>query len=346
MSASLETEHQPPLVSILLPFRNCESTLNECLASIQVQSLNNFELIAVNDHSSDQSVATIQKFARNDPRIQILDNPGSGLVAALNHGLQQSSSSLIARMDGDDIMLPQRLQLQYEFMLQHQEITVLGTFATLFPQEIIQDGFREYMRWQNSCLTPQDIADEIYIESPLVHPSVMFRRNTVIQLGGYRDGLFPEDYDLWLRIHHAGMQMSKLPQMLLEWRDYPERTSRVDQRCSRQAFDSLRASYLAREPRLLQHRDNFAIWGAGRKTRRRCQHLLDHGLTPKAWIDIDPNKIGNRLNGVPVVAPEWLQSQQMPFVLGYVANHGARDDIATQLQQMGYRRGSNYLMVG
>ncbi len=346
MSASLETKHQPPLVSILLPFRNCESTLNECLASIQGQSLNNFELIAVNDHSSDQSVATIQQFARNDPRIHILDNPGSGLVAALNHGLQQSSSSLIARMDGDDIMLPQRLQLQYEFMLQHQEITVLGTFATLFPHKIIQAGFREYMRWQNSCLTPQDIADEIYIESPLVHPSVVFRRDPVIQLGGYRDGLFPEDYDLWLRIHHAGMQMGKLPQKLLEWRDHPERTSRVDQRYSRQAFNSLRASYLAREPRLLRHRDNFVIWGAGRKTRRRCQHLLDHGLTPKAWVDIDPNKIGNRLKGVPVVAPEWLQSQQMPFVLGYVANHGAREDIATQLQQMGYRRGSNYLMVG
>jgi len=346
MSASLETEQQPPLVSILLPFHNCESTLYECLASIQGQSLNNFELIAVNDHSSDQSVTIIHKVARNDPRIQLLDNPGFGLVAALNHGLQQSSSSLIARMDGDDIMLPQRLQLQYEFMLQHQEITVLGAFATLFPHETIQAGFREYMRWQNSCLTPQDIADEIYIESPLVHPSVMFRRDPVIQLGGYRDGLFPEDYDLWLRIHHAGMQMCKLPQELLEWRDHPERTSRVDQRYSRQAFDSLRASYLAREPRLQQHRDNFVIWGAGRKTRRRCQHLLDHGLIPKAWIDIDPKKIGNRLNGVPVVAPEWLQSQQMPFVLGYVTNHGARDDIATQLQQMGYQRGSNYLMVG
>ncbi len=202
------------------------------------------------------------------------------------------------------------------------------------------------MRWQNSCITPQDIADNIYVESPLVHPSVMFRRDQIIQLGGYRDGLFPEDYDLWLRVHHAGLQMTKISMELLDWREYPERTSRIDKRCTREAFDILRASYLAIEPRLLKHKDNFVIWGAGRKTRKRCRHLLDHGLSPTAWIDIDPNKIGNKLNGVPVVEPGWLQTNQIPFVLGYVVNHGARDIISGSLQNMGYHRGLNYLMVG
>lgn len=346
MNASLETNRQTPAISILLPYRDARSTLDECLKSIQEQTLDNFELIAVNDNSSDGSIDTLNKFARNDPRINLLNNPNSGLVSALNLGLEYSSSQYIARMDADDRMSPQRLQLQYDYMQQNPGITALGSYARLFPEELIQEGFREYMRWQNSCITPQDIADEIYIESPLVHPSVMFRHDQIMQLGGYRDGLFPEDYDLWLRIHHAGLQMAKLPEKLLEWRDHPERTSRVDERCTREAFDILRASYLAREPRLLKHYDNFVIWGAGRKTRKRCQHLLGHGLTPKAWIDIDPNKIGNRLNGVPVVAPEWLQTQQMPFVLGYVTNHGARDIIATQLHEMGYRRGDNYLMVG
>ncbi len=346
MNASSGTNNTPPEISILLPFRNSESTLDECLLSIQKQSLNSFELIAVNDRSSDNSVERIEMYASNDPRIQILENPDTGLVAALNHGLQHCTASLVARMDSDDIMLPQRLQLQHEFMQQNPDITALGTFASLFPEEIIQDGFREYMRWQNSCVTAQDIADDIYIESPLVHPSVMFRRKQVVDLGGYRTGPFPEDYDLWLRIHHAGMKMAKLPQELLAWREYPRRTSRVDERYSRDAFDRLRAAYLSQEHRLLKHRDNFVIWGAGRKTRKRCQHLLNHGFTPQAWIDIDPNKIGNKLNGVPVVAPEWLQSENMPFVLGYVANHGARDDIATQLNAMGYQRGHNYLMVG
>jgi glycosyltransferase involved in cell wall biosynthesis len=346
MNASSGTNSPSPAISILLPVRNCVSTLGECLVSIQNQTLDNHELIVVDDHSSDASAAIVQSYAGNDPRIRLFNNPGRGLVAALNHGLGLASCRFVARMDGDDIMLPQRLQLQYEYMLQHPDITALGSFARLFPEHAIQDGFREYMRWQNSCITPRDIADEIYIESPLVHPSIMFRQDAVMELGGYRAGPFPEDYDLWLRMHHAGMQMTKLSQELLEWRDYPERTSRVDARCSREAFDRLRASYLAREPRLLQHQDNFVIWGAGRKTRKRCRHLLNHGLTPRAWVDIDPNKIGNRLNGVPVVAPQWLQLEEKPFVLGYVANHGARDDIASQLHAMGYQRGSNYLMVG
>ncbi len=346
MNASSESNPLAPAISILLPFRNAASTIEECLHSIQGQTCGNYELIAVNDNSSDASVAILQTYARDNPKIELRHNPSSGLVSALNYGLEHCSSQLIARMDADDRMSPHRLQLQYDFMQQNPDITALGSFARLFPEEIIQAGFREYMRWQNSCITPRDIADEIYIESPLVHPSVMFRRDPVIQLGGYRVGQFPEDYDLWLRIHHAGLQMAKLPEELLDWRDYPERTSRVDERCSREAFDTLRASYLAREPRLLKQSDNFVIWGAGRKTRKRCQHLLDHGLSPKAWIDIDPNKIGNILNGVPVVAPEWLSSQNMPFVLGYVTNHGARDDIAHQLQRLGYQRGENYLMVG
>ncbi len=346
MNASLESDRLAPAISILLPFRNAESTIEECLHSIQGQTFGDYELIAINDNSNDASVTILQTHASNNPKIHILHNPGSGLVPALNYGLEHCASQLIARMDADDRMSPQRLQLQYDYMQQNPNITVLGSFVTLFPPEIIQAGFREYMRWQNSCITPRDIADEIYIESPLVHPSVIFRRDPIIQLSGYRNGLFPEDYDLWLRIHHAGLRMTKLPEELLEWREYPERTSRVDERCSREAFDILRASYLSREPRLLKHCNNFVIWGAGRKTRKRCQHLLDHGLTPKAWIDIDPNKIGNRLNNVPVVSPEWLQENSAPFVLGYVANHGARDDIATQLHGMGYRRGHDYLMVG
>jgi glycosyltransferase involved in cell wall biosynthesis len=267
-------------------------------------------------------------------------------VAALNHGLKNSSAHYIARMDADDRMYPQRLQRQLDYMEQQPEITLVASQARLFPEALIQDGFREYMRWQNGCLSPQQIADEIYVESPMVHPTVFFRREPILQVGGYREGLFPEDYDLWLRLHGAGHRMAKLDEILLDWREDPARTSRTDPRCSRDAFDALRAKHLATEARFLSRHDNFVIWGAGRKTRKRCDHLLQRGFAPRAWIDIDPNKIGNRLNGVPVVAPEWLQREPRPFVLGYVANHGARDLIATQLQEMGYAPGTDYLMVG
>jgi len=103
---------------------------------------------------------------------------------------------------------------------------------------------------------------------------------------------------------------------------------------------------VAGDPRFLEHGDNFAIWGAGRKTRRRSDHLLKHGFHPRAWVDIDPRKIGNRIGETPVVGAEWLKENGNPFVLVYVANHGAREEIMEALQKMGYRPGQDCLAVG
>ncbi|MET0048544.1 MAG: glycosyltransferase [Sedimenticola sp.] len=334
-------------ISVLLPFRNSESTLEACLDSIAGQSFHDYELLAVNDHSDDNSGTLVEARATADPRIRLIHNRGRGLVDALNHGLSQADSPLIARMDADDIMHPERLQRQHEHLQRHPELSLLGCATRLFPEHLILNGYREYIRWQNGCNTPEQIADEIYIESPFAHPGVVFRKHCVERIGGYRDGPFPEDYELWLRLHRTGHRMAKLPDVLLDWRESPNRTSRVDLRYSRDAFDQLRADYLAHDPRLLKRRDRLAIWGAGRKTRRRCRPLLRKGFEPVAWIDIDPKKIGNKLEDVPVVDPQWLERQERkPFVLVYVANHGARELIAHDLHHLGYKRGTDYLVVG
>ena len=335
----------PPL-SILLPCRNAASTLAECLDSIQAQTFADFELVALDDHSTDTTAELLHHYAATDSRMRILRNPGTGLVDALNAGLEATQSKYVARMDGDDLMHPQRLQRQYRHLQSNPGVHLLGCCARLFPLEQIGEGYREYMRWQNGCLSEAQIANEIYVESRFAHPSVIFERTPVLRLGGYRTGPFPEDYDLWLRLFQAGLRLEKIPDQLLEWRESGDRTSRVDPRYSREAFDRLRARYLARDSRLLARWENSAIWGAGRKTRQRCRHLLERGLRPVAWIDIDPRKIGNSIDGVPVVPPEWLRQRPKPFVLIYVANHGARELIGRELEQLGYAKGSDYLAVG
>ncbi|HFE32752.1 MAG TPA: glycosyltransferase [Gammaproteobacteria bacterium] len=333
-----------PPVSILLPFRDAHETLAECLDSIAAQTLSDYELLAIDDGSRDASAALVAQRAQRDMRIRLIRQPPLGLVAALNRGLGEARAPLIARMDADDRMHPERLAAQHAGLSTEPDLGLLATQVRPFPDARLQDGLREYIRWQNACCDPATIADEIYVESPFAHPSVMFRRCVVQAAGGYHAGNFPEDYDLWLRLARRGVRMAKLPRVLLDWRDSAGRLSRTDPRCSRQAFDRLRASYLARDPRL-QDRP-LAFWGAGRKTRRRCNLLIERGFTPIAWVDIDPRKIGNRLQGVPVVPPEWLARDARPFVLSYVANHGAREDIASRLETMGYERGVDYLMVG
>ncbi len=338
------TAHVSPQVSIVLPVRDARETLDECLDSIAAQTFSDYELLVIDDGSRDTSAVLVAQRARRDARIRLVRQPPLGLVAALNRGLTEARAPFIARMDADDRMHPQRLAAQVAGLTADPALGLLACQVRLFPDEGIQAGFREYIRWQNACCDPATIGDEIYVESPFAHPSVMFRLAVVQDAGGYREGHFPEDYDLWLRLIRRGVKMAKLPRVLLDWRESEGRLSRTDPRCSRAAFDHLRATYLARDPRL---RDRpLVFWGAGRKTRRRCNRLIERGFTPQAWVDIDPRKIGNRLCGVPVVAPAWLARDARPFVLSYVANHGAREDIASMLEAMGYRRGQDYLMVG
>jgi glycosyltransferase involved in cell wall biosynthesis len=342
-----------PQVSIVLPVRNAADTLDECLDSIAQQSFEHYEILVIDDGSSDGSVELVSHWAECDARIKLLTQPPLGLVAALNRGLSETKAPLIARMDADDVMYPQRLAKQVAYLAKHPDIDLVATQVRLFPDEKIQAGYAEYVRWQNSCLSPEEINKEIFVESPFAHPSVMFRCEVVCALGGYREGDFPEDYDLWFRLMQSGHRMAKLAEVLLDWRESEGRLSRIDPRCSREAFDRLRAKYLADhlrarlKPNDAMRTRPLVYWGAGRKTRRRSNLLIEKGFAPAAWVDIDERKIGNLLQDVPVVSPDWLGDQQKkPFVLSYVANHGARDDISQCLQAMGYRRGDDYLMVG
>lgn len=328
-----------------MPFRDAAPTLGECLTSVRDQSTGDWELVAVDDGSTDDSAALVREAAAGDPRIRLLSPGPVGLVAALNLGVAESRAELVARMDADDVMSRERLELQSAHLSRHPSVALVACQVRVVPESGIRAGWREYVRWQNACLTADDVASEIFVESPFAHPSVVFRRDVVLAAGGYRDGDFPEDYELWLRLAEAGRRMEKLPRVLLDWRDSAVRLSRTDPRYGRDAFDRLRARYLARDPRVREGRP-LVFWGAGRRTRQRARHARALGVTPSAYVDIDPRKIGSRLDGVEVHAPEWLACDDRPFVLVWVSSHGARDLIAERLAALGYARGQDWIGVG
>ncbi|MGI9318554.1 MAG: glycosyl transferase, partial [bacterium] len=227
------------------------------------------------------------------------------------------------------------------------EVSLVGARVNLFPRKAIRNGYKEYERWQNSLLSHSEMVAQRFVESPLAHPSVMFRREAIVELGGYRQGDFPEDYELWLRAIDHGITLTKDSSILIDWRESHGRLSRTHPAYHRQAFDQLRASFLATLPALRLR--PVAFWGAGRKTRQRANHLIDLGINPWVWIDIDPKKIGNQINGVPVRAPDYLNQLvggSKPFVLIYVTNHGARELIDAELTGMGHRINKDFLAVG
>jgi glycosyltransferase involved in cell wall biosynthesis len=337
---------QQPQVSVVLPMRNAAHTIDPCLQSIVKQTYPHFEVVIVDDGSTDDSLIKVTLWSQRDRRIRLLRQSALGLVAALNKALSLAKGQFIARMDADDIMHPGRLQAQVAFLNTHPDIHLVATQVEVFPNHRVTPGYQEYIRWQNQCLTPQDMWDEIYVESPIAHPSVMLRREVFVELGGYHQGDFPEDYELWLRMLSRNMCLAKIPQVLLKWRDSGYRCSRVDSRYHKQKFDNLRAWYLARDPRINTSRP-LVLWGAGRKTRKRVALL---GIKPALWLDVDSKKIGKTYMDAAVVNYTWLRDSNgaavKPFVLSYVTNHGVREQIANELGECGFERGKDYLMVG
>jgi glycosyltransferase involved in cell wall biosynthesis len=344
-----------PLVSVVLPVHNAAATVARAVASIQAQTLRDWELLAVEDGSTDASREILLRLAASDPRVRVLQLPRSGLVRALNAGLDAARAPLIARMDADDVAHPERLAEQFKFLGSNSGTGVVSCRVDFGGEAQASAGYALHVDWLNSLVTPEDIALNRFIESPLAHPSVMFRRALVDEFGGYRDGDFPEDYELWLRWMEAGVRVAKVPRVLLTWHDLPQRLSRTDPRYDPEAFFKMKAEYVAREvgrvgsraPRRIK--DNppcpqVLVWGAGRPTRKRAAHLEKHGVSIAGYIDVDEKKIGRKVGERPVLAPGGLPPPGETFVLGYVASRGARELVRAELNRHGYREGRDFLM--
>ncbi|HAY84049.1 MAG TPA: glycosyl transferase, partial [Chloroflexi bacterium] len=279
-----------PKITVVMPCYNREDTLEETLESIAAQSLDDFEVVAVDDGSTDGTASILSRWQAKDPRFRFLPVPHAGIIPALNAGLAAARADLIARMDADDRMYPTRLEKQVAYLEAHPGVALVSSHVAGFPAGKLRQGFQHYINWLNSLEAHEDICREIFVESPLCHPTVVFRKQLVLDLGGYQERGWPEDYDLWLRMAAAGCRFAKLPEVLLDWREHPDRLTRIDSRYSLENFIRAKAHYLTIGP--LANRDAVFIWGAGMHGRRLSKHLLRAGVPLKAFVDIDPKKIG------------------------------------------------------
>lgn len=332
-------------VSVLLPCYNAANTLPEALNTLWQQTLTDIEIIAVDDGSTDATADLLQEACQQDHRFTILSQPHTGIIAALNAGLAACRAPYIARMDADDRAHPTRLERQKGWLDRYPRVALVSCLVEAFPRDQVREGFRIYLNWLNRLITHKDICREIFIESPFPHPSVMFRKNWIEQVGGYQEHGWAEDYDLWLRLYLAGAEFAKVPEMLLAWRERPNRLTRTDSRYSVENFIRAKAHYLTRGP--LVGRDAVIIWGAGMMGRRLSKHLVREGAPLVAFVDIDPKKIGNTRRGKPVIAPDnlskWWVQFQTPVLLAAVGARGARQLIRERLTNMGFVEGKDWL---
>lgn len=334
---------ETPAVSVLMPAYNAAPYLEEALASVQKQDLEDWELIAVDDGSTDDTAALLRAAAGADARVRALLLPHQGLVAALNAGLSACRGALVARMDSDDRMHPSRLSRQVAFLAEHPEVDLVGCLVECFPREQIQEGLERYQEWLNSLVTHEEIVRDLFVESPFAHPSVLFRKECAARLGGYRDCGWAEDYDLWLRLWHAGARFAKVPEVLQYWRDRPERLTRTAEEYSLRNFRRLKIHHLRQG--FLREPGPVLVWGAGRGGKAWGACLEEAGIAIAGFIDIDPKKIGRTRRGRPVIAPDDLPPAGQAPVLVTVGVKGARELIRAALDDRGYQELRDYVCV-
>jgi glycosyltransferase involved in cell wall biosynthesis len=335
------TDRARPEVSVLLPCRDAEDTVAEALESVLAERDVALEVIVVDDGSRDQSAEVIARIGARDPRVRAVRTPRVGIGRALQAAVEAARAPLLARMDADDVSLPGRLRAQLTALHADPALAAIGARVEAFPEHALAEGMRRYVRWQNGLLAAEDHRRQLFVESPLCHPSVMLRADALAKVGGYRDGPFPEDYDLWLRLDAAGFRLAKLPAVLLRWRHRPERATLRDPRYARSRFLELKAPHLAR--RLLARARAVDVWGAGPTGKQLVRVLESYGVRAARFIDIDPRKIGGSARGAPVVAPERLHAPGAHWVVVALGARGARDLVRNALDALGHREGDDYL---
>lgn len=222
-----------PLISVILPVYNCEEFLPEAIESILTQSFIDFEFLIIDDGSTDHTQDVIKKYASKDHRIQaILNNYNIGIALSLNIGLANSRSPLIARMDADDVALPDRLSCQYDFMQTHPEVSVCGSALQLYENtNIIWRPPRSH----------EEIITSMLFENCLFHPTILFRKDVILKsVGGYRSQFSgAEDYDLWQRLSKLpSINFSNIQDILLLYRSHPN-TNRAEYKIKQQELSNL-----------------------------------------------------------------------------------------------------------
>jgi glycosyltransferase involved in cell wall biosynthesis len=331
-----------PRISILMPVRDEAAYLPAALDSLARQTLHSWELVVVDDGSHDETPAILAAAAREDDRIRVIRREGGGLVAALNSGLAACRAPLLARMDGDDICHPRRLELQAAYLDSHPDIGLVACRFRHFPRSTLKQGMLAYEAWQNTLENHELIMRDRFIESPFVHPSIMARRDLIADAGGYRDCGWAEDYDLWLRLAVSGIRFARLPQTLFLWRDHPVRATRSMSEYSAAAFrdcklDSLRQGFLRNE-------QSVVIAGAGLEGRAWQRLLAGIGIRVSSWVDVDPRKIGRVLHGAQVISTGQLRAQQGKILVA-IGVRGAREQFRALAQPLSLKDGLDFICV-
>jgi len=309
-------------ISILMPVRNTERYLSDCLDSIRKQSFQDWELLAVDDHSRDKSFEILRTYSKVDHRIRPQTNKGQGIIHALRTAYDKSTGTYLTRMDSDDLMTTHKLE-QFHNKLSASGrghlTTGLVEYFTDEPKGLGQ-GYATYAQWLNGLTLANNNYADIYKECSIASPNWMIHREDLALCKAFDSDSYPEDYDLCFRFRQAGLQLANVTELTHYWRDYPDRTSRTDKNYADNKFTALKVRYFLSDDHDLAL--PLFLWGAGHKGKAVAKELIKSKVSFN-WVCNNPNKVGHDIYGVVLQSMESLNKAGTSQVIFAISQKGA-----------------------
>lgn len=320
-----------PLVSIIMPVKNTAQFLEQCLDSIVHQSYQNWELLAVDDGSSDNSFSILESYQNKDSRIKPFRNDGKGIIDALRLAYSKSSGKLISRMDSDDIMTLDKISIMSSNLTDKGEGHLAVGLVKYFSETDLGEGFKNYQDWLNGLTIKGTNFSEIYKECVIPSPCWMVYRNDFEKCDALRPNIYPEDYDLTFRFYINGLKPIACDKILHHWRDYATRTSRTDENYADNTFITIKAAYFLQQE--YDNKKNLVVWGAGRKGKALAKILIEKNIDFQ-WICDNPKKIGKHIYDKEMLGYGELANIENAQSIVTVANQTAKVEIDAHFKKL------------
>lgn len=301
------------MVSIIIPYKNPLPYFEDCLKSIVNQSHKKLQIILVNDHSTDDSEKLAFKYSIEDSRIKLVNNVGKGIVDALNTGSEIAKGKYITRMDADDIMSENKIEILRSLLekkkTKHIAVGNVKYFASKKP---MGNGYLKYANWLNELTSNKKNFKEIYKECTIPSCSWMMHRSDFENIKGFKNLNYPEDYDFLFRVYYNQIKLTTTKEIIHLWRDHPKRTSRNSKDYLFENFIPLKIKYLIGNE--LKPKDELVLWGSGKKGKLVAKKLIENNCS-FTWISNNSKKIGVEIYQQKIQSTSLLKTEKKKLVI-------------------------------
>lgn len=327
-----------PKVSLIMPFYQSEHFLREALLSLIAQQFADWELLAIDDFSTDGGPRIVQDFASNDSRIRYIKNQQKGIIPALQLGLKKAQGKYIGRFDSDDLLPPERLLLMLNYLDEAPPKSIVTGLVQYFSDRPISRGYIKYQAWINELNLNGETWEDIYRECVIASPNWIMRRGELLAIGGFSKLEYPEDYDWCFRCYAEQFEVHCIGKVTLQWREHPDRTSRNSEHYQQAAFFKLKLKRFLE----LESFEELILWGSGRKARISAAYFISQAQ-PFRWMDLDPSRFPSGILGVAIEDYRLLQNRSgLKVLIGVYPNPSERQDLETFLSSRQLQIGQDY----